>query len=377
MLIPSTIVVLFCIYIYICVKKKESIGQKIKNNKVFMLFISLFFLEVVMRTINNFANSFYALMIQIPCLFLSLYLLIDRGRSSYNLTKKLFYIFIISLGITGYTTYLGCLKFPNISRLMATGELDPSLEQSIRYLNIGGFNTIYTLVLMLPFWINLIKSRKFSWKTKIIVIFVIIGSMMGIIQSEYTTALLFSLLSLMTLFLPVNLSLKAFVRFLFLSIVFIFLIKAILPSALEFLAENNESQSVQIRLYDLSNILSGHGADEDSDIVNRLDKLVNSFYHFSESPIFGHFKFFGGHSYVGGVLEFYGLFGLFMLSIMLYNMYRLFVSPLENRGINTALYTMCFVYLSFLILNPQAYLVVPFLLLPICGKFLIIGEISR
>lgn len=353
------------------------IGQKFKNNQIFMLLISLFFLEAVMRTINSFANSFYALIIQIPCLFLSLYLLIDRGKSSYNLTKKLFYIFIISLGITGFTTYIGCLRFPNISRLMATGTLDPNLEQSIRYLNIGGFNTIYILVLMLPFWINIIKSRIFSRKTKIIALFVIIGSMMGIIQSEYTTALLFSLLSLITLFLPVNLSLKTFMRFLFLSMVFMFLIKAVLPSALEFLAENSESQSVQIRLYDLSNILSGHGADEDSDIVNRLDKLVNSFYHFSESPIFGHFKFFGGHSYVGGVLEFYGLFGLFMLSIMLYNMYRLFVSPLENRGINTALYTMCFVYLSFLILNPQAYLVVPFLLLPICGKFLIIGEISR
>lgn len=364
MLIPSPIVLIFSFLLLLAYK------QHLHISGIATLVIALFFFEVVMRLgMGSFFNNTYALLIQLPCILLAYYCF--ENEESVTLTRFLFFSIVVGLAITGYTTYQGCIMFPQISREMATGQLDPTVESATRYMNIGGFNTIYTLVLMMPIWVSIIKNKKCKNLVRMLALVVIVCSILGVVQSEYTTALLFTMLSLATIFLPRDLSFGQFLGYGLLAVIGLFLFRTLLPPVLEFIAENSDSSSVQERLFDLANIVAGKGADENSDAEGRFMMVMDAFVHWSDSPVWGHFRIWGGHSYLGNVLEYFGLIGLLLLVSMVKQMYKMFVVPLKNNGFDTALYTTCFIYVSFLVLNPQAYLVIPFIMVPICGKYLI------
>ena len=318
---------------------------------------------------GGFMNAFYALIILFPCIWISNYILYHDDK---RFTTHLFVLIVISLAITGYTTYRGCLMFPNISREMATGTIDPGVESSIRYMNVGGFNTIYIFVLMLPLMIAIAKNKLYNIKIRVLSGLCIISLMMGIIQSEYTTALLLALFALTTFFIPANISFKSYIRFGIIALVGLIIFRSLLPPMLEFIADVSDSVSVQDRLNDMAKIISGEQVSEDSDADVRLSKLTDSFDYWVQSPIWGNFEIWGGHSYLGNVVEYFGLIGFVFLLLMLKQFYRFFVSPFLGHGFNTALFAMCTIYISLLIFNPQAYLVVPMLMLPICGKYMMI-----
>ena len=73
----------------------------------------------------------------------------------------------------------------------------------------------------------------------------------------------------------------------------------------------------------------------------------------------------GGHSYVAGVMSYYGSLGIIMLIVYFNKLRKLFTKYYEQSHCSTAVISTEIIYFCFLILNPRLYLIVPFLFLPL------------
>jgi len=366
MLIPSPfliaiIILLLTVYI--------PAFDKVRNGSYWSLCFVLFVFQVLMRLDigDSIIGTIYAFLILVPSGLVTFYLFKNEDDKLLNFV---FYSIIISIGITGFTTYLGCLQFPGISREMATGRIEMYDKSLLTYRNIGGFDTIYIFTLMLPVWIAIVKDVLLSKKLRILAAIVLVTSIMGIVQSEYTTALIFMLLSFSLFFLPKEISINQFFAYMAIALLVILTFKQFLPSILSFIADNTSSSDVRIRMLALANAFSGQEIDT-AETLSRIDKFKDSFEAFCSSPIWGTFEIHGGHSFVMVALGFGGLIGACLVIVMIKQLYNLFVLPLLNRGLNTCLYFICFMYLSYLILNPQPYLIAVLFLIPVSSLFII------
>ena len=344
------------------------IGQY-QNKDYIALCAVLFFTEVIMRISQevSLATSIYRYLILLPSGLLSLYVYKSKDNA---LLKCLFFAILIGIGITGCTTYLGCLKFPGISREMATGSVELYNDELFRLGNIGGFDTIYIFNLLLPFWITIIKDKMMSKVSRFLAAIVVVTSVMGIVQSEYTTALIFMLLSLILFFVPNNMSIKSFLGVAILALIFVLIMKESLPLVFGYIADNVESTDVKFRMYELSGLVIGEEMSG-TDFGSRQDRFIAGIDAFTSSPLWGTFEVHGGHSFIAMTLGFWGLIGACFIYVMLKKMYTLFIKPFLNHGFNTCLFFICFMYISFLVLNPQIYLIAVLFLIPLIGNYII------
>jgi len=365
-LLPS--VILMVITIILIFTYKPYINRTTYSSYLF-LFGVLSIFQIIMRLDigDSILGLIYALFILVPSGLITHFFFENNDE---RLLDYVFYSIIIGIGITGFTTYLGCLQFPGVSREMATGKVIMYDASLLKYRNIGGFETIYIFTLMLPIWITIVKDKLFSWRLRILAAVVIVTSVMGVIQSEYTTALIFTLFSIAMFFLPNDISISRFILIAFFALIFIFLFKQLLPGILTLIADSTNSSNVMVRMQALSRALSGEGADAVESLA-RMDKFKNAFDAFISSPLFGTFQVYGGHSFFMVALGYLGLIGAVSFVVLIVKLYELFVLPLLNRGINTCLFFVCFMYLSYLILNPQPYLIAVLFLIPISCFYIV------
>lgn len=361
-IIPSPLVILMALFILKQVLEKDRKNWiRLAMPHLLVIYLMLFLTDIMVRPLSLLGVSLYAhfLLWVLPFIYLHIY-----HNNDTKLAETLLYGVIISIAITAYTTYLGCLRFPGISRQMATGQLDIELPF---YLNIGGFDTIYIFVLMIPILCYRIRYCKIKKLERVAILTTLVFVLMAVFQSEYTTALLFSIVSMVTLFIPPSLKWKKMIRLGILTGIFAVVFLNLISVLLIYISDNIESTSVSGRLTGLALMLQGQegsSADE-TDAQGRLELIYNALEAFVSSPILGVQKMVGGHSYVAGIIAYYGLLGLIMLIVYFKKLRKLFTKYYEQSHCSTAVISTEIIYFCFLILNPRLYLIVPFLFLPL------------
>ena len=362
MIIPSLLVILMALFILFQILSQDK-ANWVKSTlpQLFAIYLILLLTDIFVRPLSEFWNSLYSHLILWVLPFIYMHILHNKDI---KLAKTLLYAVLLSIAITALTTYLGCLRFPGISRQMATGRLDIAISP---LLNIGGFDTIYVFVLMLPILCFRLRFCKIALIEKMTIIATITLVLVAIFQSEYTTALLFSIVSIVTLFIPPSLKWKKMIRLGILTGIFAVVFLNLISVLLIYISDNIESTSVSGRLTGLALMLQGQegsSADE-TDAQGRLELIMEALDAFASSPIWGVQKMVGGHSYVAGVMSYYGSLGIIMLIVYFNKLRKLFTKYYEHSHCSTAIISTQIIYFCFLILNPRLYLIVPFLFLPL------------
>ena len=300
-------------------------------------------------TSNSVVNVIWLIFLDVMPVFVGSLLVYNKMDFA---IKALVPTIIASHIVTALTTYVGLLRFPEASRIMATG--GTHFERYYVY-NIGGFAFIYSLVLLHPIFIGYFKTKHryiFSALTTVI-------TALCVFESEYTTAALLFILSCIAYFLPAKLDMSVGKgRRIVLIVLFLIAIVVMLPAILNALAEWDILESSSEKLRDIVGMLQGKEAVE-QDIIARQEVYSKSWETFMENPIFGAGLSgggsYGGHSYFLDILAGWGIVGITIVIFMLTSFIGLYRKL--SKETTAYYYTLVTFILSFIlsILNPKLW----------------------
>ena len=354
------------VYAIIIIALTVFLFRSITSNDVKLL-ISLFLVLILELLIDSFAKSSYVisqdisglLQKMIPVL-MAMVLVRKRDICSAKIILGFYFMRIL---ITMITTIIGLQTFLGASRDLGNGAFiaENPLYPVYLSLNIGGFDLAYTIVLLIPFFCYLYKyshDYRYSYALKLILVFLIVFSEYCILQMEYTTAFLLSILALTSLFTTKRTNISNYITFLFLlALVFCFS-NDILAQLLKHMSETFDSEEFSARFYDLSRSLTGQTTSDISDVDARQEAYSKSFNAIMANPLgtwFSQTKV-GGHSFILDYIAKYGFVGLGLIVYLLYVVYSSMLKPYIGKPIYPFLVLDYLLFIATAILNPHLYL---------------------
>lgn len=291
---------------------------------VLVLIFSLFQYEMIYKGrdfVTVFRNEVYAFLPIVIALFLR-----DKADTSF---LKVFLVFLtIVMCVTAITTIIGLNYFPRASRELAGSH---ETEEAIIYLkmNIGGFEFIYSTILLLPllFWLVHNVEKAWRWLLSVAIIILIVV----IYKSAYTTAFLLMIATLFLVIIERNPKAKPFIIPIF--IVFIVLAgTGWISVGIESLSTIVESDYVSDRLSQLAQLIGGTDVShiQSESNTERIELLSKAWQAFLSSPLWGHnmMEFtdvVSGHSVVLDTLASSGIIGLTLIVFIYSKLFRLVV----------------------------------------------------
>lgn len=242
--------------------------------------------------------------------------------------EKIMKVMLLSLGVTAITTMIGVYNYPSASRYLATvSDANDSFNVLLEWHNVGGYQFVYTLVLLYPMWIFLYKRRRFGKITLCIGIAVVFFTA---VLTEYTTAFLLLIVSSMLLLFKRDVKTRDIVLFAVFLLVAALFMQNLLTTGLQWLGDVINSKTMSARILALSGGTAGLENFED----NRYLLYQNSLYKFIDSPIIGNMfsdtHTSGGHSAILDTLAQFGLVGGFLVILFYKKIYKLFYKPFEE-----------------------------------------------
>lgn len=350
------IIVILAIYLFNKILLKE---------RIFLLCLfSVFILEIV---ISGFTKSFYLVLQDFSSLLQKMIptmmaMLLVR-KKYFSSAKIIFGFYILRIIITMITTVIGLQTFPGASRDMGNGEFVANNPLYTVYLslNIGGFDLAYIIVLLIPILCYLFRySSEFknSKTLKLIVSLLLVFSMYCILQMEYTTALLFSILALTSLFTTEKTNILKYLTFVFMVGIILYLYKGFLAQGLEYMSTIVESKEIAIRFSDIASSISGQATSEISDVDARQDSYMRSITAIISNPLglwLASSKT-GGHSFIFDYIAKYGPIGLMLIIYMLRIVYKAFLKPYSGKQIYPFLVLEYILFIATATMNPHLYI---------------------
>ena len=262
--------------------------------------------------------------------------------------------------ITCLTTYWGCMAFPNASRELTSGAAEKyGYHHIYNNLNIGGFEFIYSMVLIAILHIYTIRNSKLFkngaiWSLLSAIYLIAIA--LAVVAAEYTTAIILLTLSLTLLVFKKKFNFKHLVIVSCIIAICYTMIKPVIIETLYYTAENIDNDNISPRLTDLALSLDGKFTQENSDMDMRETHYKDSFNAFINNPLgTWNFEKIGGHSYILDALGKYGILGFLLILIILYRIYKLYILPLNNKAIY-GYSLIIFLYMIFIgTINPKLF----------------------
>lgn len=319
-------------YMTLCVLLLGSIllfgGLKRLNSTLYLIapFIIYIIITIFTRTGSLLLWGYQSMLFLLP-IIIGYYYLYYKPEN----TSLLSAIIVFGIIVTVITTIIGLIQFNFAARILATISASDDPE-SIKYAwhNIGGYDFVYTCVLLYPI---LILAHKLRVINSIVFWVLIIDLFAIVILSEYTTALILILITSVLYFTSKNLNAR---QLLLLGILFFVILYVFWPFIAKFLlwlASALGSDTMAERLTALANGYSGLESSES----NRVELYRLSIMGFLNSPIFGKilgsYTSSGGHSFILDTLSDYGIIGGASIVFMYRNIYRYFFLPfLQNEG---------------------------------------------
>ncbi len=276
----------------------------------------------------------------------------------------LFYTALICIIITATTTYFGNLANPGASRGFAAVWSDETETAHLyRRLNIGGFEFIYLLVLLLTTWIYIIRVTK-EYIVRFIIIITIVVSLFSIFESQYTTAVIVSLLCFFLLLLPSFFSTKRLLLMMSLGIIAVVIATSLMSSLFEYFANNIESNEMAERLTGVSDVLAGRDVEGDAEARQFL--FSKSWEAFIKNPVTGT-RGVGGHSYILDTLGHFGVLGIILLAIVFRRLYVLCVKQHRNSMLYGYVLFAYFCQIFLALVNTQIFFQFFIIMVPLIG----------
>lgn len=308
----------------------------------------------------------YGTIIDFAPIVLGLFIVRRLGRES---AKFFSIIIIISVAVTAVTTYIGLAEYPDAARYLAT-VANPNEALFVRYnmMNIGGYDFIYTAVLLYPVWIYAFKRGKIkpAW-----MVVIVIAQLLLTIQSGYTTAFLLFLLSSAFLFFNKDFKASYLIIVGIIAILLFFVLFDLMAQGIKSLADIIENKEISDRLKDIAGGREGLEESEDP----RLELYMKSFNTFLASPLWGRLAAAGGgHSFFLDFLASYGILGAAILTVLYVIIFKRFYLGYRKT---TGYGYVVWIFVQTLILsavNPGMWLNVLCLFVPIILAFINKGE---
>lgn len=300
---------------------------------------------------NSLVNFFIAF---VPCIIsIQLSRTVKRTEFFWDCLKTM----AVFTGITCITTIVGLRKYPMASRQLASGT---AIYDTLRYkmVNIGGYEFIYALVLLIPVLFWLIKRVKGFWK--IVYISVLILDMLCIYVSQYTIALICMAIALVMVWMQKNRRAA--------SVFAIFMVVFLLLGGMTFLSQMFywasdliEFDYVSDRLRQVAQLISGQTVNTETS-RERIEHYMNQLEAFSSSPILGHnwydfsARYVSGHSLVLDVLGGTGIVGGVVLVVLFRKLYHLVMRT--KRRVSPYIRATWMMAVVVAILNPVIFSIV-------------------
>jgi O-antigen ligase len=194
--------------------------------------------------------------------------------------------------------------------------------------NIGGYNFVYSTVLLYPFVILAFKMKKLHFS--FVLLFTGLIWFM-VIQAEYTIAVMLLLLSSLLFFVRKDITIVEFFKMLVIFFVLVLIFRVMIAAVLTHFAEMIGNQG----MVDKINVLF-----LGKDAVNNFDDDRSALYmlsleKFLKSPLIGmigsNSRVTGGHSFILDNLALYGLIGGGLMAAMYSGIFATFYRPLKDR----------------------------------------------
>lgn len=335
---------------------------------VFLLIMGLYYLlEYGDLRWTGFLN--YILLIGV-CINGNLYV----TRLSESNRRRLLSFSLLCIFVTTITTLSQLLINSNASRWLTSSSTNETIHNSLQRANVGSFDFIYGILILLPILILSIKNaEKYVKLFYVLLSFVIVFC---IIKSNFTTAYILLLIAFAMILMPKAKSLFAKVCTLILLVILFALAPMILNVYFEYLMQSISSIYSRGKLEDLTRVINGTMTlSETTSRFSLLLKDINSFWN---HPIFGVGAYYGTeavtgvgqHSQILDEFARYGIFGAIPLMIFLYlNIKRLWKALyIQDRKNIMLISTIIFLILAFL--NPvfnDGILMCYFIIVPLLG----------
>lgn len=299
-----------------------------KNLNEYLTFLLPFVIFEVLSLFTTTSNivlwGYQILLFWLPVI-LGYYFTQDTTRVLTSYSK----LIVFAVVVTMITTIIGCIQNPNAARELATiSDAQDAVAISYDMKNIGGYNFVYSMVLLYPILILAYKTKKIRLLPTILIIAVILFT---IICSEYTTALLLFILSSFLFLTKRNLSVRGIFLISIFAILFLLVFPNVITDFLDWLSETIGSKTMSTRLDALSEGKAGLESSDDK----RLALYNTSLKRFFEYPLFGTFidrkRTGGGHSFILDNLAAYGMLGGALMFFMYKRIFIRFFLPFKNK----------------------------------------------
>ena len=255
----------------------------------------------------------------------------------------LLYIFILEI-ITLITTILGLRQYPTAARDLAS---EAASNPVYKQLNIGGYDFIYGLVVLLPTILFFINQRKH----KIIWLFLLVASIYCIVISQYSIAIVLSFGIIVIYFLLRVKSIEA--RFFLILFFVLGLLAILLFSETIFLTLSGFFKTINLdgvatKFYDLSRSLSSNSSS--GTVESRFYQYKLSFLAILESPLYGHIfeqaSAGGGHSEIMDIWVAGGIFAFLVAFYMCHKHLNSFKRHCSNKCLLNSYFLGYFAFIA-------------------------------
>lgn len=287
--------------------------------------------------------------------------------------KRILYVSLLLITITAVTTLSVLMVDGMASRILTSSSSDPTLMLIYKGLNVGSFDFIYGLVVIIPMLVFYSFAQKKTIKS-ILIWCIVALFVFVIVKSNFTTALILLFVDFVFILLAgrkFNTNLSFFVTFSILLIIGAFL----LTHFLNFMIQMSESLYSQNKLEGVLGVINGQESYDDT--TSRSELLMMSILSFLRSPVWGVGAWYGGGApYVGQHAQFvddlarYGLLGAVpLMCFMFFGMKQIYNAFVEKHFYNRKVLASLILIFLLGFMNPiyspgllaSVFIVVPFL----------------
>lgn len=323
-----------------------------------------FFRYILSGSINS---AFIYLYGEMQVILYGLIALAYISNSDEYAIKRMFNFIVLCYIITAYTTIIGCIKYPNAARVLATTIDKAGLEyQLYKKNNIGGFTFIYELVLLTPIFLSMIKQKKMN---RILGFLIIVLFGMTIYRSEYTIAFIFYFLSVFIYFIP-KWNEKRIVPSLIIVLVVILFSRPILVKLFLWLSTRIDSHTIASRMSDIAVFFSGSVIGNYGSVSNRILLYQKSWNTFLSTFGFGSWidGRIGGHSYILDCIGLFGVLGLIAVIFTFTSIWKNLIKQYKYVNYYGYLVWAFIVAIVFALINPKLNIYYFIFILPLFIK---------
>ena len=248
------------------------------------------------------------------------YFYISKDYKGLIIVMRFTLVFIV---ITTITSFIGMQRFPNAARELA-GILQLHNETYLitiyERLGIASYDFFYGLAFSLPVFISYWKLKPIKIKMKIFIFSLITLSFIGLIKSQFTTPLLFSIIASLFAFWTPKSNPNTLFRYI-LGVSLLFIAYGFLIDFIFYLSSLIPGNILSDRFYDVADFLR-HGLGGKSKALDvRWARVPIQIENFLTSPIFGGYET-TGHVFWIDTLAQFGLLGLLPWVLLLNDQIR-------------------------------------------------------